>query len=104
MAFIDIYGASGTAYRFRRWSTSEAHPPMAGNFALVAEQSGKVVAVGVTDDLSGAVRELETIAPGTTLFTRLNVARRLREAEHTDLTALHPAAGHRPPAEPSSAA
>jgi hypothetical protein len=89
MDFIDIPGASGTAYRFRRWPGSEAHPPIADNFALVAERTRKVVAVGVVDDLSRARQELAALPQGITLFTRLNVARRLREAEHADLALKH---------------
>lgn len=90
MDFIDIAGASGTAYRFRRWPSSGSHPPIAGNFALVAEKTRKVVAVGVVDDLSRARQELEALPRGITLYTRLNVARRVREAEHADLVLRHP--------------
>jgi hypothetical protein len=89
MEFIDIPGASGTAYRFRRWPSSGVHPPIAGNFALVAERTWKVLAVGVVDDLSRARQELDALPRGAILFTRLNVARRLREAEHADLTLRH---------------
>ncbi|CAN7374245.1 hypothetical protein LJR225_002305 [Phenylobacterium sp. LjRoot225] len=90
MDFIDISGASGTAYRFRRWPSSGAHPPIAGNFVLVAERTRKVVAIGVLDDLSRARQELDALPRGTALFTRLNVARRVREAEHADLALQHP--------------
>lgn len=89
MDFIDIPGASGNAYRFRRWPSSGAHAPIAGNFALVAERTRKILAIGVTDDLSRARQNLDALPRGTALFTRLNVARRLREVEHADLTLLH---------------
>jgi hypothetical protein len=90
MDFIDIPGASGTAYRFRRWPNSGSHPPIAGNFALVAEGTRKIIAVGMADDLSGARQELKSLPRGTAIFTRLNVARRVREAEHADITLQHP--------------
>lgn len=90
MDFIDIPGSSGTAYRFRRWPRSGAHPSIAGNFAVVVERTGAVLAVGVVDDLSRVREQLETLPPGATLFTRFNVARRLREAEHADIAPTHP--------------
>lgn len=90
MEFIDICGASGSAYRFRRWPTAGKHPPIAGNFVLVAEGSRDVLAIGVTEDLSRAPLVLEAAAKEAELFTRLNISRRTREAEHADLALLHP--------------
>src|SRR5438067_11786881 len=92
MDFIDIPGASGTAYRFRRWPSSGSHPAIAGNFVVVAENTRKVLAVGVIDDLSRVRAELEHLPRGAALFTRLNVVRREREAEHSDLTQQNPEA------------
>lgn len=104
MDFIDIPGASGNPYRFRRWPTSGAHPPIAGNFALVAERTRKVLAVGVADDLSRVLQDLGALPSGAALFTRLNVARRLREAEHADLTLVHAEASEIAPSASNSAA
>jgi hypothetical protein len=104
MDFIDIPGASGTAYRFRRWPSSGAHPPIAGNFAIVAERTQKILAVGVVDDLSRAREELEALPRRATLYTRLNVARRLREAEHADLALKHADANRISPGALDSAA
>jgi hypothetical protein len=89
--FIDLKGASGAEYRFRLWHEGAAHPPIAGNFVFVkAEDEGlSIVLVGVTNDLSLA-RGFEAKAAkrgGTHVFTRLNVARALRTAEHADLVA-----------------
>src|SRR4051812_39680568 len=92
MDFIDIPGASGTGYRFRRWPSSGSHPAIAGNFVVVAQKTRKVLAVGVVDDLSRACAELESLPRGAALFTRLNVTRREREAEHADLALQHPEA------------
>lgn len=89
--FIDLLGASGASYRFRRRPVGGAHLPTAGNYALVQEAGSgiKVLTVGTSIDLS------LTQPPGpprsgrkaTHLFTRLNVARAVREAEHADLAA-----------------
>jgi hypothetical protein len=89
--FIDLKGASGAEYRFRLWPEGAAHPPIAGNFVFVkAESEGlTVVLVGVTNDLSLARSAAAKAAKrgGTHVFTRLNVARALRSAEHADLVA-----------------
>lgn len=87
--FIDLEGASGAKYRFRLWLDGAHHPPMAGNFVCV-RRSGKrlsVLFVGESLDLS---RVRDELAPDlkqqtTHLYTRLNVARAIRGAEHEDL-------------------
>jgi hypothetical protein len=91
--FIDLQGASGAAYRFRRRAPGASHLPTAGNYVLVQEVAAgiKVLMVGTTIDLS------LTKPPGppragrkeTHLFTRLNVARAVRAAEHEDLVAQY---------------
>jgi hypothetical protein len=88
MDFIDIRGASGTAYRFRRWPETGAHPPIAGNFAVVSN-SGAILCLGVLDDLSRAPAVLEARLKGAQLFTRFNVSRLHRETEHADLALEH---------------
>lgn len=92
--FIDLQGASGATYRFRLLADGASHVPIAGNYAFVKEREGgfTVVRVGVTTDLSQARNECP---PGerrgaTHLYTRLNVARATREAEHADLIGAHP--------------
>ena len=104
MDFIDISGASGNSYRFRRWPTSGVHPPIAGNFALVAERTRRVLAVRVADDLSRVRQDLDGLPRRTALFTRLNVARCQREAEHADLTLEHAEASEIAPNVSNSAA
>jgi hypothetical protein len=90
-AFIDLRGASGQLYRFRLWPEGEAHPPIAGNFAIVRLEGGgqKVISVGLSNDLSQA--RPKTKERSTQIFTRLNVSRALRETEHADLAAAYPA-------------
>jgi hypothetical protein len=89
--FIDLQGASGTPYRFRRRPDGASHLPTAGNYVLVQESASgfKVMTVGVSLDLS-RLRPPGPARAGrrqTHLFTRLNVARAARSAEHEDLVA-----------------
>jgi hypothetical protein len=89
MEFIDIRGASGTAYRFRRWPQTGLVPPIAGNFALVARRGERLLALGMLDDLSRAPAAIGAREAGTEVYTRYNIPRRCREAEHADMLAEH---------------
>ena len=90
--FIDLTGASGATYRFRRRAVAGDHLPIAGNFALVTIVDGKVTVttLGKSNDLSRLVAPTEP--PEAQVYTRLNVARAIRTAEHDDLAAADPAA------------
>ena len=90
--FIDLTGASGATYRFRRRAVAGDHLPIAGNFALVTLVDGKVTVttLGKSNDLSRLVAPTEP--PESQVYTRLNVARAIRTAEHDDLAAAYPAA------------
>jgi hypothetical protein len=90
--FVDLRGASGTLYRFRLWPEGGAHPPIAGNYIVLREEASglKVLLAGVTSDLSqAAVEARKAMAKDAAarLYTRLNVARAVRTAEHDDLVA-----------------
>ena len=95
--FVDLRGASGTFYRFRLWPEGGAHPPIAGNYVVLREddaQEGgfKVLLAGVTGDLSQAQtagKRALTKDPMARLYTRLNVARAVRSAEHDDIVAAY---------------
>lgn len=91
--FIDLEGASGAAYRFRLWAEGAPHPPIAGNYACVRQDGDRlvVVSVGETLDLSRLHRDLpkRVRENATHIYTRLNVARAVRNAEHEDLIARH---------------
>jgi hypothetical protein len=94
--FIDLQGASGAAYRFRLWPPEAPHVPIAGNYAYVREEPHgvTVILVGETNDLSQARRDWAKAAKrgATSVYTRLNVPRSVREAEQADLVAnYHPA-------------
>ena len=92
--FVDLRGASGTLYRFRLWPEGGAHPPIAGNYIVLREEENdlKVLLAGITSDLSQAAAECRrtlTKDPAARLYTRLNVARAVRAAEHEDIVAEH---------------
>lgn len=91
--FIDLEGGSGSQYRFRIWPQGGAHLPVAGNFVLLrdAADGPTIIVVGATNDLSGARTQCGKAATGDGLhlFTRLNVARSVRVAEHEDLAARY---------------
>ena len=89
MEFVDLHGASGRAYRFRAWPVTGAHPPIAGNFAIVRTRGREVLEVGMLDNLAEALGLAAKHPSGVRLFTRLNVARAHREAEHADLAATY---------------
>lgn len=94
--FIDLAGASGARYRFRLWPEDAAHVPVAGNYVYVREEPGglRVLTVGETNDLSKARAGWPKAAKrgATHVYTRLNVSRAVREAEHADLAGQHQAA------------
>ena len=89
--FVDVPGASGAQYRFRRTAPAEL-PPTAGNLLVATGQTGRLKVL-----LCGAARSLSQAAPAATealqanrnarLYVRLNVARTTREAEHQDIVA-----------------
>lgn len=89
--FLDVSGASGAAYRFRRATPADL-PSMAGNL-LVA--TGAATRPRIL--FCGAARSLARAAPVVTetlkanrnarLFVRLNVSRAQRDAEHADIVA-----------------
>jgi hypothetical protein len=90
--FIDLEGASGSQYRFRLWPAGSAHLPVAGNYVLMrrAGEGVTVQIVGATNDLSQARRQCGKGAGGEALvYTRLNVVRAVRTAEHQDLAARY---------------
>jgi hypothetical protein len=92
--FIDLLGASGSTYRFRPLPESGDHLPVAGNYVVVREEpeSFTLVRAAVADDLSKAWQNLKGLpgAPGSLrLYTRLNVTRSVRQAEHDDIVARY---------------
>jgi hypothetical protein len=95
-AFLDLPGASGSHYRFRFWDPSQPHLPIAGNFVFVrdGETGPEVLVVGATNDLSQARATFKDAqkAGAAHVYTRLNVARAVRTAEHEDLAGAYPKA------------
>lgn len=91
--FIDLQGVSGATYRFRLWPEGASHLPIAGNYVCV-QASGDayvVVTVGECMDLSLVRHQLPKRRQDAAsyIYTRLNVARATRTAEHEDLAARY---------------
>ena len=90
--FIELVGASGTAYRFRK--PDGAVTPIGGNFVYVREEDGaaRVVCCGRARSLGMALirpawpRD-ENAAQGDQLYLRLNAIASVRASEHEDLLA-----------------
>lgn len=88
---IDLTGASGTPYRFRKTDLGDL-PAMAGNLVVARIQPGRVEvllcgAAGSLSQAAPAAAEVLKAHPGAGLYVRLNVARTVRDAEHADLVA-----------------
>ncbi len=89
--FIDVPGASGSRYRFRRARVAEL-PAMAGNVVAVAGSPTKrrFLLCAAAPSLHGAAPAIDAVLrdiKGANLFIRLNVARAVRAAEHADIVA-----------------
>ena len=87
--FIDLVGASGASYRFRK--VDGQLPPTGGNFVYVREQEGLplIVSCGKARTLAKALplSNAGAAGPADQLYVRLNVAGSKRDIEHDDLVA-----------------
>lgn len=89
--FIDLRGASGSVYRFRRAANPDQLPAEGGNFAYVKYVDGKpeVIHLSAGETLHQA-REGWSEAVATrgaeAIFFRLNISSQQRLAEHDDLS------------------
>ncbi|WP_332769461.1 hypothetical protein [Phenylobacterium sp.] len=98
---IDIAGASGALYRFRRHAKGRELPATAGNFLYVRQtrQGFDLICCGETSTLNrayGLWDQAREDHQTTHVFLRLNVTSATRRLEHADIVALH-----RPPLAPS---
>lgn len=91
-SFIDLVGASGAAYRFRK--PDGAVSPIGGNFVYLreADDGVRVVCCGCARSLGWALSQPiwlndENSAEGDQLYLRLNAIRATRASEHEDLVA-----------------
>jgi hypothetical protein len=92
--FVELQGASGASYRFRHWRAGDDHLPIAGNYVVVRDTDDglTILAVEITDDLSGLRQSLKPAIrdhAGHQIYTRLNVSRAARTAEHEDIVAAN---------------
>lgn len=89
---IDIEGASGSSYRFKRETDASALSG-SGNFIIISDKhKPTVVCSGTTADLSMALRfwrEMPDHEISTSFYTRRNVTKAMRQAEHDDICLKH---------------
>ena len=93
--FLDLVGASGAHYRYT--AAAGQLSPAGGNFALVRAGSGEafeILRLGQTPSLAAgaiAARAEAVTQHGSAvkLFVRLNISRRTRDEELSDLLAVH---------------
>ncbi|MDP3747549.1 MAG: hypothetical protein Q8Q88_10950 [Phenylobacterium sp.] len=91
---LDIAGASGASYRFRRHQESQELPATAGNVIYVRrdESSWALVCCAEIDSLREAFRgwkEAQVVHQATDVFIRLNVSRAKRREECLDIVEKH---------------
>jgi hypothetical protein len=89
--FLDVPGASGARYRFRRAALNDL-PVGAGNVVAIAGDPAqpRFLVCGEARSLARAAQALGHAlsgAPSARLFIRLNVGRTVRETEHADIVA-----------------
>jgi hypothetical protein len=89
---IDLAGMSGARYRYMQLEDDRSPPPSGANFvfAELTPEGPSVVYAGETDNLANpawrsALDEARKIKPDVKVLTRLNVTRKVREAERADL-------------------
>jgi hypothetical protein len=81
---------SSEGNRFRKWPPSGHHQSIAGNYAIVRTRTREVVGLGLVENLAEVRRDAGEFPNGVVIYTRLNVSRAQREAEHLDLGAADP--------------
>jgi len=90
MDFLDVPGASGTRYRFRRTTVAEL-PAAAGAVVAVAGPPARqrFLLCAATPSLSRAASAIDATLQSRSaqVFIRLNVSRAVRDAEHADIVA-----------------
>ena len=87
--FLDVLGASGARYRFRRVRLTEL-PVTAGNVVVFGANGRRALVCATARSLARAadpLREALGARRGARLYVRLNVSRAVREAEHADIAA-----------------
>ena len=87
--YIDLQGASGAVYRYKRAADREPRTTIAGNFVFV-DATGTVVYAGEANNLHGAGNRFPEAAmkhKAEFLYTRLNVSGASRADELQDIVA-----------------
>ena len=93
--FVELIGASGAPYRYT--AAVAQLPPAGGNFAIVrmhADGSWDLLRLGETNSLAAEAilergKALAEHGSAVRVFVRLNISRRTRNTELTDLLAAY---------------
>jgi len=84
---IDVQGASGDFYRFTKEALSGS-----GNFIIMSNETDDIICSGTTSDLNIAMqfwKNMPNHKAATTFYTRRNVTKSMRQAEHDDICLKH---------------
>jgi hypothetical protein len=87
--FLEVTGASGVAYRFRR-ARPEDLPATAGNLLVATGRTSRVLFCASARSLAVTASTLSDMLKAkraARLYIRLNVAGTVRAAEHADIVA-----------------
>src|SRR4051812_20928095 len=89
-AFIDLVGASGATYRFRRVAALDQLPASGGNFVCTRGEGAalELVCAGVVSSLSlcrETCAQALSAYGATDFYVRLNIVGSTRELEHQDI-------------------
>lgn len=89
--FIDLVGASGALYRFRRFEEGPM-PATGGNFAYVRDDDGapRIVGFGKARTLAHALAGAGRRDSEGELYIRLNVVGSVQDSEYEDLVTALP--------------
>ena len=89
---IELAGASGARYRYTPLEEERFVPPAGANFVIaeLKPEGPSIVFAGETDNLANQswrapLEEAHKTWAGAKVLTRLNVTRKVREAERADL-------------------
>jgi hypothetical protein len=92
---LELQGASGARYRFRRVKDPSALPAEGGNFVYVKhlDEGAALIASGAAESLHQALINWTAAVEhhgADSIYVRLNIASKQRLFEHSDIAEAHP--------------
>lgn len=96
---LELQGASGARYRFRRVKDPAALPAEGGNFVYVRhlDEGAQLIASGAAESLHQAKTFWSKAVErhgADSIYVRLNIASKQRLFEHGDIAEAHPTPMH----------